>query len=183
MTRRIFVNRTILLSAGARSVSAFSNENTEEDRLRQFERRIFARINEIRQHCGSPPLLWSDQIWLCALDQSIRKADLHFPGHVDPEKGDVAQRLSSRGVAWVRCGENLFSEKGYDDPVNLAVVCWWYSEGHRRNLLESEFEESAVGVAISSDNRIFATQIFMAAPDPTTRKEQSPARRFRWPGF
>jgi uncharacterized protein YkwD len=169
MNRRVFLACPALLSATARS-----GAESGDLQVQQFERRIFDRINELRTQSGAPALEWVNTIYTEAREQSVRKAELRFPGHVDPQRGDVAQRLSTRGLVWSRCGENLFSERGYDDPVNLAVVCWWYSAGHRENLLNPEYLQSAVGIAIDADRRIYATQIFVTPP-PSRQTQKSPA--------
>ena len=171
MKRREFLGA----ASGALPVSLCAGNR--EPQIEQFERRIFDRINELRSQCGAPPLDWVNAIYAEAREQSVRKAQLRFPGHTDPQRGDVAQRLSTRGLVWSRCGENLFSERGYDDPVNLAVVCWWYSAGHRENLLNPAYLQSAVGIAIDPDDRIYATQIFVTPSLPSPRAQKSPAHR------
>jgi uncharacterized protein YkwD len=127
-----------------------------------FAGRIFSRINELRELHGSGALQWSETVASCAREQSLRKAELRFPGHSDPERGDVAARLWNAGIGWGRCGENLFMEKGWDDPVNFAVVFWWYSAGHKKNLLNGEYTQSGVGLAQGLDKAWFVTQIFIA---------------------
>jgi uncharacterized protein YkwD len=98
---------------------------------------------------------------------------LRFPGHNDPERGSVSDRLNAAGFPWSRCGENIFSERGYEDPVHFAVVSWWYSPGHKENLLNPEFTETGVGVAEGADGTFFVTQIFVhTAPVPA-----KPAKR------
>jgi len=114
---------------------------------------------------GSQPLAWSAAVAACAYEQSRRKALLRFEGHNDPERGDVAARLNAAGVRWSACGENLFMEKGWDDPSNLAVVFWWYStSGHQENLLNPMYTESAIGIAEGEDGTFFVTQIFLTPP-------------------
>jgi uncharacterized protein YkwD len=141
--------------AAALSLPAVS---VEED----FAHRIFQKINELRVVRGSPALIWSNAIASCAREQSKRKAELRFPGHNDPERGDVAARLNASGIRWSRCGENLFTERGWEDPVNFAVVFWWYStSGHQQNLLNPEFTESAIGVVKADADTFFVTQIFL----------------------
>src|SRR5665213_57321 len=137
-----------------------------------FARRIFSRINEIRELHEAPALRWSDALAECARRQSIRKVELRFPGHNDPERGDVAERLRTAGIDWMRCGENLFMEKGWEDPVNFAVVFWWYSDGHRENLLNPADTQSAVGLAQGTDGAWFVTQIFMSPPPPGVRMKR-----------
>ncbi len=127
-------------------------------------RRIFTRINEIRVLNGSAELTWSTRLADCANQQSLRKVELRFPGHEDPERGDVSDRLRAAGLDFSHCGENLFMERGWDDPVNYAVVCWWYSPGHQANLLNPEYTETGVGLAQGEDGAWFVTQIFLAPP-------------------
>ena len=134
-----------------------------------YARRIFARINELRELHGAVALRWSEAVAACAKEQSVRKVELRFPGHDDPERGDVAQRLHSAGIDWGRCGENIFMERGWDDPVNFAVVFWWYSPGHQENMLNPEYTESGVGLAQGSDGTWFVTQIFVNPVPPGVR--------------
>lgn len=125
-----------------------------------FGRRIFAKINDLRVARGASPLIWSPDLADCAAEQSIRKVQLRFPGHNDPERGDVARRLTTAGIGWLRCGENLFMERGWEDPVNFAVVFWWYSPGHQENLLNPAYTHSGVGLSQGLDQAWFVTQIF-----------------------
>jgi uncharacterized protein YkwD len=129
-----------------------------------FARRVFGKINEIRVVNGSGELRWSDAVAECAAEQSLRKAELRFAGHADPERGDVAQRLHSAGIGWSHCGENLFMERGWDDPVNYAAVFWWYSPGHQANLLNPDYTQTGVGLAQGEDGAWFVTQIFVTPP-------------------
>jgi uncharacterized protein YkwD len=129
-----------------------------------FQWRIFSRINELREQCGAGRLQWSAPLAECANQQSNRKMELRFPGHNDPDRGDLAERLTGAGITWAQCGENLFMEKGWDDPVNFAIVSWWYSPGHQANLLNPEFTDTGVGLAQGPDKAWFVTQIFLAPP-------------------
>jgi len=162
-TRREILAATLSLPAAfARAAaSAPTTPGTEQD----FAHRIFQKLNDLRVARGAAALIWSDRIAVCACEQSKRKAELRFPGHNDPERGDVAARLNAAGIHWTRCGENLFVERGWEDPVNFAVVFWWYSTtGHRQSLLTPEYSESAIGVVRAEDGTFFVTQIFLTPP-------------------
>jgi uncharacterized protein YkwD len=171
------MNRRVFLAASLCALPVWLRAENREPQVEEFERRIFDRINQLRSQSGAPALEWVNAIYAETREQSARKAELRFPGHMDPQRGDVAERLNTRGLVWSRCGENLFSERGYDDPVNLAVVCWWYSAGHRENLLNPAYLQSAVGIAIDPDHRIYATQIFLTPPLPSPHTQKSPGHR------
>jgi uncharacterized protein YkwD len=132
-------------------------------------RQIFARINELRMARGAPEMRWSEAIAQCALEQSERKRMLRFPGHEDPARGGVAERLNAAGIGWTRCAENLFTMNGYDDPVSFAVVFWWYSAGHQANILDPVFTHTGVGVTEAAGGAFFVPQIFIEARVPRTR--------------
>jgi uncharacterized protein YkwD len=155
ITRRVFTGLAAALPCLALA------ELPESD----FAHSIFEKINELRMKRGSAPLEWSAVLEACATEQSRRKALIRFAGHTDPDRGDVAARLNTAGVRWAVCGENLFQEKGWDDPANLAVVFWWYStSGHQENLLDPRYTQSAIGVVRAEDGTFFVTQIFIRPP-------------------
>jgi uncharacterized protein YkwD len=155
--------RALLLTAFPAAASATLQVRPN---LNEMARRIFAEINEVRAMWGAPQLRWSDSLALCAKQQCARKEKLRFQGHEDPERGGVGERLARAGIQFGRCGENLFEMRGYDDPVNFAVVFWWYSEGHKANLLNPVYVKSGVGVSVDEDDRFFVTQIFVEPPPP-----------------
>lgn len=122
---------------------------------------IFRRVNELRSLRGAQALRWSKPLAACALSQSERKVDLRFRGHLDPERGDVAARLYAAGIRWRTCAENLFEMNGYEDIANFAIVFWWYSLGHQRNMLGEAYTETGIGIARAQDGLWCATQIFI----------------------
>lgn len=157
MTRRSIL-RVAALGAGTRYGLASAADQHD------LAARIFSQINQLRQQNGAESLEWSTALADCARQQSVRKAQLRFPGHDDPERGGIAERLHTAGICWARCAENMFMEKGWDDPVNFAVVFWWYSPGHQENLLNPAFTNTGVGLAQGEDEAWFVTQIFLESP-------------------
>jgi uncharacterized protein YkwD len=150
------MTRRTLFGSVLGPLACFAAEGEED-----FARRIFVRTNELRSATGLEPLAWSEQLGECARQQSARKAKMRFPGHDDPERGAVGERIGRAGVRWERCGENIFSERGFDDPVHFAIVFWWYSPGHQANMLSPDYTQTGVGVVQSEDGTYFATQIFV----------------------
>lgn len=166
MTRRT----AITICAGAALARGERGQEGEQSEEPDFAHRMFEKINELRLKRGAGPLEWSAALEACAREQSRRKALLHFEGHNDPERGDVAARLTAAGIGWGACAENLFMEKGWDDPANLAVVFWWYStSGHQENLLDPRYSQSAIGVVRDDDGTFYVTQIFIAPAHEITR--------------
>jgi uncharacterized protein YkwD len=86
-------------------------------------------------------------------------------GHESPQGLRVDDGARARGVAFRRVGENLQRNRGWDDPVEQAVRSWLESEGHRATMLDPEYRETGVGVAVGRDGTFFFTQIFLLAPE------------------
>jgi uncharacterized protein YkwD len=126
------------------------------------ERRVFHAVNNERAKRDVAPLEWSDRLAQAARDQSERMLVGGFFGHEDPEFGGLTRRLALHGVEWLRCGENLFSEKGIDDPVPIAVVSWRYSTtGHFQTMMQPAFTHTGVGIAVTPDGKFYVTQVFV----------------------
>jgi len=127
----------------------------------EIERRVFDEVNKVRERVGAGRLQWSAEIASAARLQSTRMMERGFFGHSDPERGALVDRLKLADIPWSRCAENLLHGKGYIDPVRIAIISWWYSSGHRQNMIEPAFTESGVGVAFAPEETWFVTQIFI----------------------
>jgi uncharacterized protein YkwD len=132
-----------------------------------IEQRVFKAINFQRVSDDAEALIWSNALAVTSRAHSSRMLNAGFFGHEDPVYGGLSARLTSAGLVYRRCGENVFREKNFDDPVSIAIVEWMYSEGHRNNLLLPEFTHSGVGVAVSGDGTVAVTQQFLTPrPQP-----------------
>lgn len=81
--------------------------------------------------------------------------------HVDPGRGDLANRLDSIGIDWNRCSENLYLEKGIKDPAAHFVQSWQNSPGHRKNMLDFWMFEAGVGAALQNDGVLVIVQAYV----------------------
>jgi uncharacterized protein YkwD len=137
-----------------------------------MEHRIFEAVNAQRANYSVPALVWDDMLSRTARAHSRRMLDANFFGHVDPEFGNVATRLTEAGVAWGMCAENVFREKNYPDPVPIAIVDWMKSEGHRKNILSPEYTASGVGMATGDDGTVTITQQFLTPVPKIVHRRQ-----------
>jgi uncharacterized protein YkwD len=131
------------------------------DPLRPLARKVFDKVNRQRRLHGLRELAWNDAAAVQARLQSFNMMEHGFFGHADPRRGSLAARLSRAGIRWSRCGENLYREKGMEEPADEAVEGWMRSPVHRASILDPLFIQSGVGIAISSDTEYFITQIFI----------------------
>lgn len=123
--------------------------------------KVFDEANRQRRLRGVAELQWNDALAEQARSQSIHMMQSGFFTHIDPQRGALVARLNAAGIGWSRCGENIYREKGLDDPVQSAIEGWMSSSEHRSSLLDPLFSQSGVGISISPDTDYFITQIFI----------------------
>jgi uncharacterized protein YkwD len=89
-------------------------------------------------------------------------AEYHFFSHKGQDGQMVDGRAEQAGIFnWRAIGENIAFNRGYDDPVGLAVEKWLESPSHRENMLNKEWIESGLGVAIGADGSYYFTKVFL----------------------
>ena len=133
-------------------------------RLRQIEsleQQCLDEVNRHREMRGLGRLERSEELLGIARDYSRRMAEEKFFSHSDPEGRTVRQRVSDAGIRWRVLGENLAYSNGYHNPVAASMNGWMDSEGHRRNILDPSYRQTAIGAWISSDGTVFFTEIFL----------------------
>lgn len=120
-------------------------------------------MNAQRVASGLQSLQWDEQIVALARTHSESMAEGKYFSHRDPNGGFVDSRAAKLGIFnWMAIGENIAFMKGYDDPASMAVEKWMQSTSHKKNILSSQWRESAIGVAVAADGSIYFTQVFIS---------------------
>lgn len=132
-----------------------------EKEMREMERKVFDGINAQRKKNNLSALIWDDKIMEAARSHSQNMATRNFFSHCDPRLGELDERLKRNKIEWQMCGENIFYQKGYPNPVQIAVDGWMDSPGHKKNILTPEFTHSGVGIFRRTDGTFYYTQIFI----------------------
>lgn len=104
-------------------------------------------VNALRAIHGKQPLLWCDRAAQVSREYSAKMARENFFAH----DGLYANRLSSAGVVWRSCGENV--SQGY---TSAYFVCdaYYNCADHRSNILSSAFTHVGMGFAMQTDGEI-----------------------------
>ena len=88
---------------------------------------------------------------------------LGYFAHETPDGLHLRDRAHAVGIAHFHVlGENIAYNQGFDDPGAFAVERWLRSPGHRANILNAEFQLSAIGVFVAPDGTVYLTQEFIA---------------------
>ena len=140
----------------------------------QVERLVREGINERRADRGLTGLSSSaslqEQARLHSEDMSGHDELAHnLPGSTTEERLTVAScNAGGENVAQTWYQEQVDTEEGersIDDEEELAeslVTQWMNSPPHRENLLRQEWSETGVGIELTDDDKVYATQLFCA---------------------
>ncbi len=128
----------------------------------EVERSAFDLFNNKRLENGLQPLAWSEELAAIARMHSKHMAELKFFSHRGLDNKLVSDRADDSGLRkWRAIGENIAFNRGFTDPIVKAVDSWLNSPSHRNNMLDRNWKESAVGVAVSEDGSYYFTQVFL----------------------
>ncbi len=156
----------ILLALLVVSTGCPPTDNTppNNDPIPQFildmEMDTHAAINAERAAAFLPGLTMDAALRNVARAYSQDMIDRNFFDHVNPDGDDLSDRLAGAGVTYAMAGENIAWNQGFADPVATAVEGWMSSPGHRANILRSEFTHTGIGIAVTSDDAYYFTQVF-----------------------
>lgn len=128
----------------------------------ETEARAWDLMNAQRQAVGLTSLQWDEQLVALARMHSASMAGGKYFSHKDQNGGFVDDRASRLGVNnWLAIGENIAFMKGYPDPATMAVEKWMLSPSHKKNILNGNWRQSAIGVAVADDGAVYFTQVFI----------------------
>jgi uncharacterized protein YkwD len=121
---------------------------------------VLARVNDAREKAGLAPLRSNAHLDLAAQRHAEDMLARRYFAHENPEGKTVRDRARAAGYDWRNIGENLAENQFTVDEV---VENWLRSPGHRRNILNPNFRELGVGLALGRSGqryRVLWTQAF-----------------------
>lgn len=150
-----------------RAAAASNDESTPSTsgrlirEIESLERQCLDEVNRVRHARRLAPLDFYADLLPVARQYSRRMAEEHFFSHDDPQGHTVRERVSDAEIRWRLVGENLSYSNGYVNPVAASIHGWMESPGHRRNLLDSDYNLTAIGAWIGTDGTVYFTEIFL----------------------
>lgn len=153
---------SLRVGAGYGSVAATTDTAITPAAVRALEKDAFQLINTERSLAGLSTLKWSDKIAAVARFHSDNMAGKNFFSHKGLDGLMVDDRAAQLKMGpWSAIGENIAYMKGYENPVEMAVQKWLDSPGHKKNLLDPYWTETAIGMAVTEDGKYYFTQVFI----------------------
>jgi uncharacterized protein YkwD len=162
-------------------------------------RAIFEESNRVRADHGVPALTQVPALDAAADEQAVYLTLAMRAEHDNPMPGEhtATERVARAGVRGLSVAENAVMMRvqraagapGRDDTyLSYAAFLlrgWMNSPGHRANLLNPAFRLTGCAARLghgilSSDLRVYATQVFVAPPAP---KAEPPATKYEVRGI
>jgi uncharacterized protein YkwD len=111
---------------------------------------MLARVNAARKKAGAQPLRSNSKLDLAAQRHAEDMLARNYFAHESPGKKTVRERATAAGYGWDRIGENIAEGQFSVDEV---MDTWMNSPGHRKNILDPNFKELGVGLALGQTGR------------------------------
>lgn len=132
------------------NVSALSYESVTtadmDSELSEYSRKVAELVNEERAKNGLPALTYNDTLTKAASARATELIELFE--HSRPDGRDCNTVFGEYGISTLGYGENiaLTYPSSTSQPPEYVVDLWMNSEGHRANILNSNFTNIGVGV-------------------------------------
>lgn len=114
-------------------------------------------VNEERAKYNVAPLKWDDSLAALAESHCEDMIDRNFFAHNTPDGKTPFDRMKAAGISYSSAGENIAA--GQSSPQNV-MDSWMNSPGHRKNILNPDFEYIGVGLARGGSYGIYWAQEF-----------------------
>lgn len=84
--------------------------------LKAEEREIFDTCNSARVRNGLSPFTWSSKAAAVSRDHSVDMATNDYFSHISLSGTKPSDRMTSAGISWTSCGENIIA--GFTDSIS-----------------------------------------------------------------
>nr|WP_317357556.1 CAP domain-containing protein [uncultured Tyzzerella sp.] len=128
-------NNTNITNNNNNEIQKENNEELTETQIRAMEEEVVRLVNEERVKNGLNPLQIDETLMKSAKAKSTDMAERDYYDHIDPDGYYIFEKYAS--------AENL----GAKSTPQKAVESWLNSTGHRKNILNPNYQYIGVGLA------------------------------------
>ncbi|MGD6782040.1 MULTISPECIES: SafA/ExsA family spore coat assembly protein [Bacillaceae] len=123
------------------------------------EEQVAKLVNQERAKHGLKPLKLNWELSRVARYKSQDMIDKKYFSHTSPTYGSPFDMIRNFGISYRSAGENIAA--GQQTPQEV-MNAWMNSEGHRKNILSSQYTEIGVGYAKGGQYGHYWTQMFIS---------------------
>ena len=124
-----------------------------------FEYQLFDLTNAERVKHNLSPLTWDERVRITARKHSDDMAANAYFSHTNPKGQDPFDRMAADQITFILAGENLAYGQFSSIFAHEGLL---NSLGHRKNILEKDYEYLGVGVAFNTNAEPYYTENFYA---------------------
>lgn len=121
------------------------------------ETSMLSLVNAERAKVGAAALTINPQLTKLAQLKSQDIATNNYFSHISPTYGSPFEMLKKYGVSYLYAGENLAKNA----TVQAAHQALMNSPGHKKNILNTDFNQVGIGVVSKNDGSKIYTQMFI----------------------
>ncbi|HBG23304.1 MAG TPA: hypothetical protein DDW83_08660 [Peptococcaceae bacterium] len=125
--------------------------------MSQYEQQMVNLVNQERQQAGLKPLTVDSRLVNLARLKSQDMINKNYFNHQSPTYGSPFDMMKNAGVTYRWAGENIAGAGGVDRAHNGLMN----SEGHRANILNSNFTHIGIGIVPGGPYGMMFTQMFI----------------------
>lgn len=123
------------------------------------EEEVVQLVNQERAKYGLKPLTSNWELARVARYKSQDMLNKNYFDHNSPTYGTPFQMIKNFGITYKTAGENIAAGQATPQAV---VKAWMNSEGHRKNILSSNYTQIGVGYVKGGSYGHYWTQMFMS---------------------
>jgi uncharacterized YkwD family protein len=123
--------------------------------ISQDEQSMLNLVNNARSKAGAGPLSFDMSVVKTARLKAQDMVDNNYFSHQSPTYGSPFDMMKQFGISFSSAGENIAG----NSTVNGAFTAWMNSEGHKKNILNPNFNYTGIGIVDSPTyGKIFVQQ-------------------------
>lgn len=129
----------------------------QESSFDEWAKEVLRLTNEERAKLNMPALVWDDSLASLAEEHCNDMIKRGFFSHDNPDGKTPFDRMRNAGLSYRMAGENIAA--GQYSP-EAALESWMNSKGHRKNILNPDFQSMGAGVVKGGKYGIYWAQEF-----------------------
>lgn len=131
--------------------------NQQEGELSQDEKRLLDSINAERAKNNLSPLIADPELMKVARVKANDMTKNNYFSHYSPTFGSPFDMMRQFGITFKAAAENIAG----NSTVEGAVSAWMKSEGHRNNIMNSNYNYTGIGISKSNKYGYVFAQMFI----------------------
>ena len=139
------------------AVGALAGRSVADTDLTALADQVFVLVNQQRAARGVKPLVRVSPLDRAAQDFAGRMAGEDFFAHIAPDGSTPYYRIHAAGYLGSGWGENIAAGL---DTASDVMDAWMKSPGHAANILDANYTQMGVGVAVGGMHAIYWVQDF-----------------------